>query len=211
VISNASRSRSAEAPSQEPDSQDAAVRALLDLADSSSPDVAAHMKRTARLAGTLVESLGIGEPLARIVVLTARLHDIGKLAVPPWILEKSAPLSEFETRLMRSHSMMGQRMLERSTDLLALGPLVRATHERWDGTGYPDGLRGAAIPLPSRIVAVCDAFDAMTRPRAYSGAMTIQAALDELDSCAGTQFDPGVVAAFRALVESRFDPVAKGA
>ena len=162
------------------------------------------MERTARLARALVQDLGLGEPLARIVVLTARLHDIGKLGIPPWVLEKPAPLSEFESRLMREHSLIGQDMLERRRDLIALGPLVRATHERWDGTGYPDRLRGAAIPLPSRIVAVCDAFDAMTRPRAYSAAVPIQVALDELQSCAGTQFDPGVVEVFiRAMSKDR--------
>ena len=96
-------------------------------------------------------------------------------------------------------------------ELLAVGPLVRATHERWDGTGYPDGIRGPSIPLPSRIVAVCDAFDAMTKPRVYSDSRPIQGALDELDRCAGTQFDPGVVSAFRALLESRVDQLARGA
>ncbi len=151
-----------------PDPQDDAVRGLLDLAAESAPAVAAHMQRTARLATALVQSLDLGEPLGRVVVLTARLHDIGKLGIPPWVLEKPGPLSSFESRLMREHSVIGQTMLERRTELLAIGPLVRATHERWDGLGYPDRLRGAAIPLPARIVAVCDAFDAMTRPRSYS-------------------------------------------
>jgi HD-GYP domain-containing protein (c-di-GMP phosphodiesterase class II) len=193
------------------DSQDEAVRRLLDLAADSAPDVAAHMERTARLATALVKSLELGEPLARIVVLTARLHDIGKLGIPPWVLEKPGPLSELESRMMREHSVVGQRMLERRTELLAFGPLVRATHERWDGLGYPDRLRGALIPLPARIVAVCDAFDAMTRPRSYSGSISIAAALDELHRCAGSQFDPGVVAAFRELLEGRFDQLAQGA
>jgi two-component system, cell cycle response regulator len=194
-----------------PDPQDDAVRRLLDLAADSAPDVAAHMKRTARLAKALVRGLDLGEPLARVAVLTARLHDIGKLGIPPWVLEKPGPLTEFELRMMREHSVIGQTMLERRSELLAIGPLVRATHERWDGTGYPDRLRGAAIPLPSRIVAVCDAFDAMTRPRSYSASRSIQAALDELDECAGTQFDPGIVTVFRELLEGRFDQLAKGA
>ena len=169
------------------------------------------MERTARLAKALVQGLELGRPLAKVVVLTARLHDIGKLGIPPWVLEKPGPLTDFEARLMRDHSVIGQTMLERRDELLAIGPLVRATHERWDGTGYPDRLRGARIPLPSRIVAVCDAFDAMTRPRSYSGSIPIQAALDELQDCAGTQFDPGVVTAFCELLEGRFDQLAKGA
>jgi HD-GYP domain-containing protein (c-di-GMP phosphodiesterase class II) len=203
--------RPAEASSFEPEVQEASIGRLLDLVADGAPAVAAHMERTARLARALIRHLDLGEPLARIVVLTARLHDVGKLGIPPWVLEKPAPLSEFESRLMRDHSLIGQEMLERRMELLAIGPLVRATHERWDGTGYPDGLRGASIPLPSRIVAVCDAFDAMTKPRVYSASISIQAALDELDRCAGTQFDPGVVTSFRAVLESRVDQLARGA
>jgi len=200
-----------EPSSFEPEVQEASIRRLLDLVADGAPAVAAHMERTARLARALVRHLDLGEPLARIVVLTARLHDVGKIGIPPWVLEKPAPLSEFESRLMREHSLIGQEMLERRMELLAVGPLVRATHERWDGTGYPDGLRGPSIPLPSRIVAVCDAFDAMTKPRVYSDSRPIQGALDELDRCAGTQFDPGIVTAFRALLESRVDQLARGA
>jgi HD-GYP domain-containing protein (c-di-GMP phosphodiesterase class II) len=194
-----------------PDPQNDAVHGLLDLAADSAPDVAAHMERTGRLAKALVQRLELGEALARVVILTARLHDIGKLGIPPWVLEKPGPLSELESRMMREHSVIGQAMLERRSELLAIGPLIRATHERWDGLGYPDRLRGAAIPLPSRIVAVCDAFDAMTRPRSYSASRSIPAALDELSRCAGTQFDPGVVTVFRELLEGRFDQLAKGA
>src|SRR5687767_9661160 len=112
---------------------------------------------------------------------------------------------------MREHTLIGQELLERRPELQPIGPLVRSSHERWDGSGYPDGLRGAAIPLPSRIVAICDAFDAMTKPRSYSPSMSISAALRELDRCAGTHFDPGAVPVFCALFESRFDHWAKGA
>jgi HD-GYP domain-containing protein (c-di-GMP phosphodiesterase class II) len=210
VSPQASR-RPAERSSFEPEVQEASIRRLLDLVADGAPAVAAHMERTARLARALVRDLGLAEPLARIVVLTARLHDVGKLGIPPWVLDKPAPLSEFECRLMREHSLIGQDMLERRMELLAVGPLVRATHERWDGTGYPDGLCGPKIPLPSRIVAVCDAFDAMTKPRVYSDSKPIQGALDELDRCAGTQFDPRVVTTFRALLDSRVDQLVKGA
>jgi two-component system, cell cycle response regulator len=193
------------------DAQETAVRCLLDVAAFSAPDVAAHMERTARLARTLVRDLGLGEPLAGTVVLTARLHDIGKVGIPPRLLEKPGPLSDIEMRRMREHPVIGQEMLQRRAELGALAPLVRATHERWDGTGFPDRLGGARIPLPVRIVAVCDAFEAMTRPRAYRAALPIKAALDELRDCAGTQFDPAVVTALCELMESRFDPLAQGA
>jgi hypothetical protein len=133
-----------------PDPQDDAVRGLLDLAADSAPDVAAHMERTARLAKALVHRLELGEPLARIVVLTARLHDVGKLGIPPWVLEKPGPLSRVELQLMREHSLIGQAMLERRRELLAMGPLVRAAElQRFDvdhGRSRRAGrLRGDAI------------------------------------------------------------------
>ena len=113
--------------------------------------------------------LGLDGQLLELVVRTARVHDVGKLAIPPWVLEKPGPLTHYERALMEAHSVIGQKILERKPALARLGPLVRATHERWDGNGYPDRLKGSAIPLPSRIVTVCDAFDAMTHPRAYRG------------------------------------------
>ena len=142
-----------------------ALAALLELVEESAPDVAAHMERTARIARLFALELDLGGQLLEVVVRTARVHDVGKLAIPPWVLEKPGPLTQYERALMEAHSVIGQKILERKPALVRLGPLVRATHERWDGNGYPDRLKGSAIPLPSRIVAVCDAFDAMTHPR----------------------------------------------
>jgi two-component system, cell cycle response regulator len=205
VIHKTARRRLVEVPPWPTEVQDEAVAVLMRLASEGAPHVAAHMERTERLARAFVKELGLGEPLARLVRLTARLHDIGKLGVPPRILEKPGPLTEFELALMREHTLIGQEMLERRPELLQIGPLVRSTHEWWDGTGYPDGLSGGEIPLPSRIVAICDAFDSMTKPRSYSHAMTIPAALRELQDCAGAQFDPGAVEVFCRLFKSRFD------
>jgi HD-GYP domain-containing protein (c-di-GMP phosphodiesterase class II) len=112
---------------------------------------------------------------------------------------------------MQSHPVMGQKILERKPVLMALGPLVRATHERWDGNGYPDRIKGAAIPLPARIVAICDAFDAMTNVRVYSRPTTIEKAIEELRRGAGTQFDPGAVEPFCGIFEARIDRWAIGA
>jgi two-component system, cell cycle response regulator len=200
-----------EVPSRPFDEQEEAIAALATLAADYAPDVGAHMERTGRLAAAFAKELGLCDPLVRLVVATARLHDIGKLGVPPWIMEKPGPLTAFELRVMREHTLIGQELLERRRELLPIGTLVRSTHERWDGSGYPDGLRGASIPLPSRIVAICDAFDAMTKPRSYSPSMSIPAALTELERGAGTQFDPGAVSVFCNLFESRFDHWAKGA
>jgi HD-GYP domain-containing protein (c-di-GMP phosphodiesterase class II) len=197
-----------------PGADDDAVARLLDLAEDTAPDVAAHMERTARLARRFGMELDLPEPLLQLVMRTARLHDIGKLAIPPWVLEKPGPLSEPERRLMRGHSVMGQRILERKPVLMSLGPLVRATHERWDGHGYPDRLKGSAIPLPSRIVSVCDAWDAMTHPRVYRGPLGTRRAIEEMRRGAGTQFDPGIVEPFCELFEARihvFAQIAMGA
>lgn len=194
-----------------PGSDDDAIARLLDLAEEAAPDVAAHMERTSRLARRFVVEAGLPDTLVRTVVRTAQLHDIGKLAIPPWVLEKPGPLNDAERRLMRSHPVMGQKMVERKPALLSLGPLIRSTHERWDGYGYPDRLKGAAIPLPSRIVAVCDAFDAMTHPRPYGGTASAEAAIAELQRCTGAQFDPGAVALFCDIFDAAVDRIAMGA
>jgi HD-GYP domain-containing protein (c-di-GMP phosphodiesterase class II) len=194
-----------------PAADDDAIARLLDLAEEAAPDVAAHMERTSRLIRLFAVEAGLPDTLVRTVVRTARLHDIGKLAIPPWVLEKPGPLNEVERRLVRGHPVMGQKMVERKPALMSLGPLIRSTHERWDGNGYPDRLKGAAIPLPSRIVAVGDAFDAMTNRRPYSSAKTAEEALAELRRGAGAQFDPGAVALFGDVFELRIDLIAMGA
>ena len=200
-----------EVPPPPTDAQEEAVTALSTLVAKSLPAVAAHMERTGRLARAFVKDLGLGDRLARLVVAAARLHDIGKLGVPPWIMEKEGPLTDFEYDLMREHPLIGQNLIERKRELLPIASLIRSTHEHWDGSGYPDGLSGAAIPLPARIVAICDAFDAMTKPRPFSASLSITTALTEIQRCAGTQFDPGAVPVFCGLFESRFDHWAQGA
>jgi len=190
---------------------EASLAALLELVEESAPDVAAHMERTARLARVFALELGLDGALLEVVVRTARVQDVGKLAIPPWVIEKPGPLTHYERALMEAHSVIGQKILERKPVLIGLATLVRATHERWDGNGYPDRLKGSTIPLPSRIVAVCDAFDAMTHPRAYRRSMTLETALEELRRGAGTQFDPGVIETFCGVFENRVDRWAKGA
>jgi len=194
-----------------PGAEDDAVARLLDMAERAAPDVAAHMRRTARLARLFSVEVEMPHGLLKLVVRTAQLHDIGKLAIAPWVIEKPGPLSDSERRLIEAHPAMGQKILERRPALTALGPLVRSTHERWDGEGYPDRLSGGAIPLPSRIVAICDAFDAMTSDRAYSRPMTIGGALEELTCARGTQFDPGATEMFCTILEDGIDRWAVGA
>jgi HD-GYP domain-containing protein (c-di-GMP phosphodiesterase class II) len=128
------------------------------------------------------------------------LHDVGKLAIPDTIVEKPGPLDHDEWSFVCRHPMIGQRILATTPGLAGAAALVRASHERPDGCGYPDGLSGDDIPLGARIVAICDAYRAMTSHRPYRGAMTPAAALEELRQGAGTQFDAAVVAAFADAV-----------
>jgi HD-GYP domain-containing protein (c-di-GMP phosphodiesterase class II) len=136
----------------------------------------------------------------RVVGLAAELHDIGKMAIPDAILDKRAQLDTADSAFMQRHTIIGERIVAAAPALLSIAPLVRSSHERMDGRGYPDGLSGSDIPLASRIVAVCDAFDAMVSGRHYRQPVAVADAMAELLRCAGTQFDPSVVEAFAAAL-----------
>jgi ribonuclease P protein subunit RPR2 len=129
------------------------------------------------------------------------LHDIGKLAIPDAVLLKPGALTDAEYELVKTHTTLGARYIERIPFLLPALAVVRSHHERWDGGGYPDGLTGEAIPLIARVFTVADSLDAMTTDRPYRSARSLEHALDEFDRCAGTQFDPAVVRALRWVVE----------
>ena len=134
------------------------------------------------------------------------LHDVGKIAIPKEILNKPDKLSDDEFDVMKRHTIEGQHMLDRVGGLLgSVGEVVRSCHERWDGKGYPDGLKGEEIPLQARIVFACDAYNAMTTDRVYRPRLSDEAAIAELENNAGTQFDPQVVEALVRVVE-RFQP-----
>jgi HD-GYP domain-containing protein (c-di-GMP phosphodiesterase class II) len=130
----------------------------------------------------------------------ALLHDVGKLGIPHEILHKRGPLSPEEWAVMAEHPIAGERILLRIPELAAIAPIVRHEHEHWDGSGYPDRLRGRNIPLGSRIILACDAYSAMTTTRPYREAMTRAAAVKELRAGAGTHFDPEVVDALLDLL-----------
>jgi HD-GYP domain-containing protein (c-di-GMP phosphodiesterase class II) len=193
-----------------PDGVEVSIAALLELVEEAAPEVAAHMERTGRLARLLALELGLSSQMVDLVVQTARVHDVGKLAIPPWVFEKTDALSASERTLKEAHPVTGQRILERKPSLVGLGPLVRATHERWDGDGYPDGLMGSSIPLPARIVAVCDAFDAMTEP-SDEDALSVPDALERLRVDAGNIYDPCIVEPFCDLMETGVGDYAKRA
>jgi HD-GYP domain-containing protein (c-di-GMP phosphodiesterase class II) len=135
-----------------------------------------------------------------VLTRAAELHDIGKMATPDAILYKPAPLDEQELEIMHRHTTIGERILESVPALRPVAAIVRSTHERIDGEGYPDGLAGDQIPRAARIIAVCDAYNAMTTERPYDRTRSRAEALDELRRCAGAQFDPEVVDVFCRVV-----------
>ena len=138
------------------------------------------------------------------------LHDIGKIGIPDAILLKPGPLTPAEWKIMRRHPEIGRQLVEKIPFLSGAVPIVYHHHERWDGTGYPLGLRGEAIPLGARIFAVADAFDAMTFDRPYSRAISFEAARAEIERCAGTHFDPAVVATFVTIPLETFASIRHG-
>jgi HD-GYP domain-containing protein (c-di-GMP phosphodiesterase class II) len=152
-----------------------------------------HLSGVARLAQLTTIELGLPEFEASSTRLAAELHDIGKAGIPEEILSKPSALDAAELQFIRTHTLIGERILRAAPSLAHTADLVRSSHEWVDGSGYPDGLRGEEIPLGARIIAVCDAFDAMTSQRPYRDAKTEEAALAELRRCAGTQFDPAIV------------------
>jgi HD-GYP domain-containing protein (c-di-GMP phosphodiesterase class II) len=164
------------------------------------PDVADHMLRVGELALRVASMAGLTSVQRRRAGLAGGLHDVGKLAVPRQILEKAEPLSSSERALVRGHSLVGAGLLAESDRLAAVAGIVRAVHERWDGAGYPDGLAGEEIPVEARLIAVCDAWDAMTQCRGDRVPLSGSGALAELERGAGSQFDPTMVGAFTSVV-----------
>jgi two-component system, cell cycle response regulator len=164
------------------------------------PQLQVRLRDTGELALAVGRELRMGPEALDEVARAAELHDVGKIAVPDAILDKPGSLDPVEWSFMRRHPLIGERILLAAPALRPVARLVRSSHERWDGGGYPDGLRGDEIPLGARVVAVCDAFDAMTTERPYREPITEEEALEELRRCAGAQFDPAVVAAFCAVI-----------
>ena len=164
------------------------------------PVLGAHIVSVGQLAAKMVRVLDLpGEDIDEIV-RGAQLHDVGKMAIPDAILSKPGPLDEHEWTLMHGHTITGERIVASAPALMPVAKLVRSSHERWDGDGYPDGLAGEEIPLGARVITLCDAFQAMVEDRPWQRRRTPDEALAELRRCAGTQFDPRLVEVFEAQV-----------
>ena len=176
---------------------------LGDVVEADDAYTGSHSRGVVELSLAVSDRLGLGYEQRRNIEFAALLHDVGKISVPDEIINKPGPLDEAEWEIMRQHTIEGERMLKRIGGVLAeVGRIVRASHEDFDGSGYPDGLADEEIPIEARIVTTCDAFSAMTTTRSYRKAMSTEVAITELQACAGTQFDPRVVAELVDLVES---------
>lgn len=178
------------------------VEALVRVVETRDQRTGEHADEVGALTVRLAVALGMGATEARTVGLAARVHDVGKVAVPDAILRKPGQLTEEEWAVLRRHAAVGADIVGQVPALRTLAPLVRAHHERWDGCGYPDGLTGEAIPRGARLIAVADAYSAMTMDRPYRAARSRTAAVTELQRCGGTQFDPAVVEALAAVLGS---------
>jgi putative nucleotidyltransferase with HDIG domain len=174
---------------------------LGDVVEADDSYTGEHCKDVVRLALDVARRLGLDLNKQRHVEFAALLHDVGKIAVPKDIVNKPGKLDEHEWEIIKTHTVEGQKMLERVGGFMReVGEIVRSHHERWDGGGYPDGLRAEAVPLEARIVSCCDAFNAMTTTRSYRKAMATPVAVEELRANAGSQFDPRVVDALVAVI-----------
>ena len=186
------------------------ARVLGEVVEHDDAYTGVHIRGVAELAVEIAADLDLDAKQRRLVEFGALLHDVGKIAIPKEIIQKPGPLDELEWRVIRTHTIEGQRMLAGIGGLMRdVGDIVRSSHERFDGAGYPDGLVGDEIPIEARIVFCCDAYDAMTTDRVYREALTVEAAITELGANAGTQFDPIVVDALLSRVGSRFSGAAR--
>jgi len=195
-------------PAPRPRNHDAVMALMHELAaslgkaiDAKDPHTLAHSEEVAEVARVLAVGLGLGEGLAHAIHVAGHLHDIGKIGVPDAVLGKPGRLTPNEWERMKAHPSMGAEILAPLSCLAEMGVvgMVGAHHERFDGQGYPRGLRGRDIPLGARVISVADSLSAMLQARPYRPAMTFDAASREIGRCAGAQFDPAVVEAFLAM------------
>jgi putative nucleotidyltransferase with HDIG domain len=167
-----------------------------------------HSRDVVDLSLAVAEAVGLDSARRRDVEFAALLHDVGKMRVSKDIINKRGPLDPAEWEVIRRHTIDGELMLRRVGGALSnVGRIVRSSHERFDGAGYPDGLAGEAIPLEARIVSVCDSYSAMTTDRPYRAAMSVGQAVAELHRCAGSQFDPDVVLALTQVLGTSSEAV----
>jgi putative nucleotidyltransferase with HDIG domain len=176
---------------------------LGDVVEADDSYTGEHSKGVVRLSLDVAAELGLDPAQVRNVEFGALLHDVGKIAIPNEIINKPGKLNEREWEIVKTHTIEGEKMLARIGGFMTeIGRIVRASHEAWDGSGYPDGLKGEEIPIEARVVSACDAFNAMTTTRSYRRAMRLEDALAEMEACAGSHFDPRVVEALLRVMQA---------
>jgi two-component system cell cycle response regulator len=187
--------------------RDVLLAAIAEQSDSAidQTELTEHMLDVGVFARDVARQMGLAPEQIELTLRTGELHDVGKIAIPESILHKPGPLNDDEWLFVRKHTLIGERVLSAAPALVPVAKLVRSTHERFDGGGYPDGLIGEQIPLPARIVFACDAYHAMVADRPYAASVSEAAVLAELRLHAGTQFDPEVVGAIEAVLDARLE------
>lgn len=186
---------------REKSSRSSIVQALTASMQARDFETEGHSERLKKLAASLGRAIDLSEESINDLILLARFHDLGKVGIPDRILFKPGPLTDQEMNEMQKHCEIGHRIAQSVPDLAPIAEWVFWHHERWDGQGYPQGLQGEEIPLPCRILAIVDAYDAMTSDRPYRKAMPVSEAIEELRRCTGTQFDPNLVEKFIMIVQ----------
>ena len=177
-----------------------AVVSLTHALAARDPDTGGHCERMSSLGWRLAQRIGLGPDEVEAIRVGGVLHDIGKIGVPDAILLKAGALTSEERGIVERHTEIGRRIVEPIQGLRPVLPIVRHHHERFDGRGYPEGLAGRAIPIGARILAVCDAYEAMSSTRPYRAALPLEETLNRLRAGSGTQFDPEILAAFFQLI-----------
>jgi HD-GYP domain-containing protein (c-di-GMP phosphodiesterase class II) len=190
-------------------SEDAIWKAQREVITAASETLSEHEPdhEVVALCAGLADRLELGERERSCVLAAARVHDIGRVTVPAEVLDKPGPLSSADWSLMCQHTVIGERILRSVPEMIGVARIVRSSHERWDGRGYPDGLRGVQIPMASRILLCAEAFHAIQCERPWRPARSEPEALEEMAARAGSQFDPRVVTALHAVAEERRGPL----
>ena len=203
IISQAEKNMQQNKLIEKSSSKNRLIRNLLSLLGTKSHDTEEHALRMADLAIELGRRLGLKSQNLNNLALLASLHDIGKTFIPEKILKKPGKLSREEWKIMENHTIKGAEIAAATEEFAGVTEEIKAHHECWDGTGYPEGLAGEEIPYLSRIIAIVDAFDVMTSERPYKKAMSRERALKEIENCAGSQFDPEIAEVFLEMMQEK--------
>jgi putative nucleotidyltransferase with HDIG domain len=178
------------------------VESLASAIDVKDRYTKSHSQESSIYAEALGRACGLPEKQLELVKMAAKLHDLGKIGVPEQILRKPGPLNDEEWQIMREHPTLGAKILQPIESLSELVPIVQCHHERWNGSGYPAGLKGTDIPLEARLIAVIDSFHAIISERPYKKAMPVSYGLDQLRNQAGTNFDPDLIETFCSIMDA---------